>query len=422
MPALPFGLLAALTFSPAHPQASVVRGSAEAVVTVSVRNDSDLPVHLQAAPSGCDCTTLGLPTAAVDPHAAVPVTVRIRLYPAERGDLRRSAAFATDHEAGPFLLPVSIQIRDDRLIRLLRDPGLRPSHVARLRQGVGEPQTPDGAIGEAALWHQGKAKSLFLDEQRRGTDFYLQPGICTGDESAVTRGITILDFGFRQQAPDGSFPHVPDVTHGSEFFMEGAARGWLLLEEARDPAAPDVARRWQGPLTRLVDWFSSAKISMGRPDHDLYPFTHRYYARAAAYAEAGTLLGRNDWLHEADRYATLAVARQWPNGVNPEKGGPDAGYQIAGLLYAEYYAALAENPGQRQAVTGMLVKALDFLVAHTTADGEVVLPESTRMGKEKDREGVTKHVSYAAYAQVLIVGAELADRPDYRAVAARLKP
>ena len=62
-------------------------------------------------------------------------------------------------------------------------------------------------------------------------------------------------------------------------------------------------------------------------------------------------------------------------------------------------------------------RALDFLGTRTDAGGAVAAEGSTRVGKEKDREGVTKKFNYAAFAQVLVLGSKLTGRPEFEATA-----
>jgi len=314
-------------------------------------------------------------------------------------------------------LPAAALADPAALWAALRDPVLRPVDQFRLRQGWAEPRTPDGAIGAAALWVQGKAKAFYLDEQRRGTDFFLQPSLALGETAGLAPGISTIDFGFSQMGPDGSFSHIPDVTHATEFFLEGAARALLLLDAAHSPLAPATGARWRPQLSKLADWFLRPEIAEGHPDRDLHPFTHRYYARAAGLAEAAVVLGRPDLARAADHYAREGVARQRADGVNPERGGFDIGYQVAGLLYAEYYAFLCADPQLKQSVAAMSGRALDFLGTRTDAGGAVAAEGSTRVGKEKDREGVTKKINYAAYAQVLVLGSKLTGRPEFEATA-----
>jgi len=305
----------------------------------------------------------------------------------------------------------------DALLAALRDPLLREVHLFRLRQGEAEPQTPEGAIGAVAAWAQGKAPRFYLDEQRRGTDFYLQPGIALGDDAAVRRGLLILEFGFTRMAPDGSFPGIPDVVHSAEFFLEGTARALLLLRQAHAPESAAATAELGPKLDRLTRWFLRRDVAWKDPARDLYPFNHRYYARAAGLAQASVVLGRPDLMDAADEYARAGMKLQRPDGVNPERGGYDVGYQVAGLIYAENYAFVCRDPSLRASMAAMTGKALDFMLRRTDEGGAVSNGASTRVAKEKDREGATKKINYAAYAADLVLAADLTGRTEFRRVA-----
>lgn len=89
---------------------------------------------------------------------------------------------------------------------LAQDPFLAKALYSvpeRLASGIAD----DGAIGVNG--RVGAGQQMFIEEQRYGGDM-VQAGLATGDDALVRKGMTVIEWGFKQQAQDGSFPNTGD--------------------------------------------------------------------------------------------------------------------------------------------------------------------------------------------------------------------
>jgi hypothetical protein len=84
-----------------------------------------------------------------------------------------------------------------------------------------------GAIG---VNRSADSSQMFIEEQRYSGDV-VQTGLCTGDANLVNQGVKAMEWGFKQQARDGSFPRTGDPFHSVSMFVEGASRALLSLKE-----------------------------------------------------------------------------------------------------------------------------------------------------------------------------------------------
>src|SRR5580692_4601598 len=68
---------------------------------------------------------------------------------------------------------------------------------------------PDGSVSVNTLWEQGQSQKWFIEQQRYGGDF-VEAGACRGDDALIKEGLQMLDWGFKREAVDGSFPGTDD--------------------------------------------------------------------------------------------------------------------------------------------------------------------------------------------------------------------
>lgn len=224
------------------------------------------------------------------------------------------------------LLPAS-PIALEALPRMVR------SVYARVHLPRGE-AARTGAIGTNARYGTPGVK-LAIGPQRAGAP-YVAAGILNGRRDQVLAGRRIFDWGWARQTADGGFPDAHRFSVA--FFVVAQARSALMLLRSRW-AARDRAR-----ITALLPRLQAACRWMLRPDvaararYQESRFNHRDYATGAAFAFTDLLaraLGRPAQFQQAEADTLAAgLARQWPNGVNPELHGWDASYQSVGLMFA----------------------------------------------------------------------------------------
>ncbi|HVA92204.1 MAG TPA: hypothetical protein VNL71_20450, partial [Chloroflexota bacterium] len=90
------------------------------------------------------------------------------------------------------------------------------------------------------------------------------------------------------------------------------------------------------------------------------------------------------------------LARQWADGANPERGGPDSSYQMTGVVFAQYWVSYLPDHPLTPRIRAMVERALTWEASRVSAGGEVSAQGNTRTaGQEKARDGVVKSVAYS---------------------------
>lgn len=269
-------------------------------------------------------------------------------------------------------------------------------------------------------WDQAHQGAWYIEQQRYAFDAFVV-GVAHGRQDLIDRGRKILDWGFAQQRPDGSFD-CPDAFHSASFFIEAAAHAALLLQ-----ASPlgDANRDWiesvKPKLRAAARWMTEPKVEAAGRKHDR-PYAHRYYLDAAALGETGVLVGDPALVARSKSYIEEGLARQDASGFNPEKGGSDTSYHSVGLLFASYYYTLVADEGMRAELGPMLRKGLEWLRGRIREDGTVDQTGNTRtgFGQEIGRDGTPKRMSYGSAYRACYYWAMITRDPAWAATARRL--
>jgi hypothetical protein len=267
----------------------------------------------------------------------------------------------------------------------------------------------DGAYSAPNIaWDQsGRVGTKWFIDEQHWADDVVCAGIAQNDVSAIQRGLLMFAWGFAQQQSDGSFL-CTDQFHSTAFFVEGCAHACLMLEKS--PFAPTYAQQiktLKNQVLKSARWMNEPSVAAAAAITDA-PFTHRRYLNAAALGETGVLCNVPDLIRASASYITTGESQQWPNGVNPEKGGWDSSYQALGLKYAaRYYFVVAQS----QALLTMGVDGQNWETTMVLPSGAVSVVGNTRTGscQERDHLGNCKGVSYDSvyesyYAWYLISG------------------
>lgn len=261
--------------------------------------------------------------------------------------------------------------------------------------------TDSGAIGINADWEAKKRDKWFIENQRSGVDSIIA-GILWSDTKLIDRGLTALEWGFKQQEKDGSF-NCPDNFHSTSFFVEAVARSIRLIESSAFQQHYTSRTEAMKPgLLKATSW-------MIRPDNKIkgdknnQPYTHRRYLVAAALGEAGKVLHNEYLLALSWNYIKEAVSLQERDGVNPEKGGHDSSYQAVGILYAIRYLSAVAETKQSSELLPFIRKAVDWELSRIAPSGGINIDGNTRTGssQEKTRAGKIKEVNFQEVAQMI---------------------
>lgn len=304
------------------------------------------------------------------------------------------------------------------LLTLATDPLLSQvlyKHPDRLVSGI----APSGAVAVNAEWEKTKSGQYFIEEQRGGADL-VQAGVVLKDDALIKQGMQVLAWGFAQQGPGGDFPGTGDPLHSTSFFLEASSRAVLLLKAAHLAAYDPQIKEWTPKILAMARWMAKPDVWRKSREKTLDPYTHRFYLRAAALAEASAVTGERSLKSDANMYAHEGLTKQKPDGTNPEKGGFDVSYQVVGATFAYRYLTLCEDAQLREQIKAMAGKAVDGLVSKIAPDGTLSADGSTRTGQEESRSGKTKTLDYKSILQGLIFSDKLLHQAKYRVGAEKL--
>jgi hypothetical protein len=303
--------------------------------------------------------------------------------------LRVVARSEADTVAAP---PLTDLVRHPLLVRSL------------YRLSVTENFNDDGAAGANRKGYQ------WIEEQRQGAEWVLR-GRVQGRNDWVARGWKQLDWGLSRQQGDGGFGSK-DPFHSTSFFIEALARSCIL-----DPEGAN-ATRLDG-LARGAHWLMRPDIE-ARGVRGNLPYTHRRYILAAALGQSAQVTGVAAFRSKAVDWAQQGLALQRPDGTNPEKDGYDSGYQMVGVLMALRYLPVCTDPQLRARLRAMVQAAVRPELARLRPDGSVDPSGSTRIEKERARNGKIKDVPYGEIMQALVYGALEVPRPEWIEPAQRI--
>jgi hypothetical protein len=278
---------------------------------------------------------------------------------------------------------------------------------------------PSGAYGPNKQSETAKGR-WFIENQRWGAEA-ITAGIVNDDPRAIDRGLRIFEWGFAKQEKDGSFAH-PAAFHSAAFFVEAVARSLLHLQSSQ------YRNRFQGRIDAMrpkllltAKWMLSPGIEEEAIKEDVR-YTHRFYLNAAAMGFSGQLLQYEPLRAKAREYIQRGMRLQDESGFNPERGGPDTGYQGLGLIYAARYYSIEANGRLRPQLAAMATRATQWLSTKIRENGSVDSSSNTRTGDNAPpaRDGKKKAVQYYSMYKSLAYWGLLLEQPSLIASARRI--
>lgn len=275
---------------------------------------------------------------------------------------------------------------------------------------------PSGAVSVNADYERGMMRNWYIEQQRYGGNL-IQAGLAIKNMALVSQGQKVIAWGFAHQAADGSFAGTGDPFHSTSFFVEGAARSILLLDNAgvRDASMSE----WKHHLRAAARWMLKPDV-LQKGIANNAPYTHRRWLVAAALAESAAATGDHALMDAAKNFADDGLKLQQPDGANPEKGGVDISYHCVGLSFAARYYFVMDDAAMKARVAEMLRKGLDWVAARVDANGNVDLSGNSRTGVEIGHNGQTKKLDYVNVIQAFVYGAQILHDNKYQDIAARI--
>lgn len=274
-----------------------------------------------------------------------------------------------------------------------------------------------GAEGELGV-NRDPARPFFLSHQQNG-DLFVRAGIIRGSNRLIRQGLEAFSYGFRHQRPDGSFG--PIQTEEYAFFVQSVSHSLLLLEETR------FGTRHRDELRDFRKGVRAAVPHMVAPDawsafkERNASYTHTAYSVGTALAMAAKVSGDEDLRRRLERRAGRAVelglSRQREDGVNPELGGYDVRYQMAGLTYAQRWAVYFPKHPLTPAIRDMTRRGLKWMSSRVAPDGWIDWTGSTRACRETNTNGKPKTPGYGFAIRGFAYWGARTGRQDWRATA-----
>lgn len=252
---------------------------------------------------------------------------------------------------------------------------------------------PNGAYGPNI---SDPASSWFLEYQRAGAVDVLD-GILRRAHapSLIQLGLSIFHFGLARQAADGSFPGSAWPFHGTAMFLSEAAPALLALNASS--FAPEFATdlRWDTWRMHRAALFMVRSVG-GAGKIDDSTKDHRFYEAALALGATGLLAGDRTLVTWSRRYAWHGIHLEQRDGVMPEDGGHDSGYQAVGMVNASRYLELLATGHLRKALYAALQRGEAWELSRVRSDGSIDQTGDTRTldCRENDPTGHCKTVAY----------------------------
>jgi hypothetical protein len=232
---------------------------------------------------------------------------------------------------------------------------------------------PDGSYG--ANIHTGP-RSWFLEEQRAG-GLDVIAGVLRREPTLIDRGIKMFRFGLNRETAGGAFPGSTWPFHGTAMFMSEAGPALLVLQRSSYGQRYAAEIAWETARMRRAAYYMVRYVH--GPQHiDDTTKNHRLFEAAIALGSVGTLSGDTTLIAWSRMYAWRGIQMQWPNGVMPENGGHDSGYQALGMVTAERYLVLVASAQLRQALLNALRKGEAWELSRIRSDGSINQTGDTR--------------------------------------------
>jgi len=281
---------------------------------------------------------------------------------------------------------------------------------------VGESYEKLPPIGqEGQLGANLKRDTLYLPHQQHG-DLFVRAGIVRGDRELIEQGLSAFDYAFAGQSENGSFgPYQPETY---AFFVQSVAHSIGLLQGS--PYAAEYAgilldyeRRLKRASRHMIEpaaWKAFEKRNKS--------YTHSGYVMGTALGLTSRLTGSDKLKRRSRDAVRIALDNQRRSGVNPELGGYDVRYQMAGIVYAQRFTVYFPGGGLSSDVVDMIDSGLRWMKPRIDEDGYIDPGNSTRSCVEDNTNGEPKTPGYNfairgfAYWGALYDRGKLSERAD----------
>jgi hypothetical protein len=282
------------------------------------------------------------------------------------------------------------------------------------RYGHVDPGNAAGALGPNVT---APRNAWYIEEQRGGaTD--ITAGVIRNDPNLIATGLHIFHFGLARQAKDGSFPGTVWPFHGPAMFLSEAGPAMVMLQKSQ------YASQFAGEIAQQIPLMRKAAYAMvryvkgaGKIDDPLK--NHRRFEAAIALGSVGKLTHDNTLIQWSTKYAWQGIHMQHKDGVMPENGGHDSGYQALGMINASRYLELVATGSLYTSLYHALQIGEAWEIGRVKSDGSINQAGDTRTAgcKETNPEGRCKTVFYAPIYSALARWSAISGDAHYSDVA-----
>lgn len=241
----------------------------------------------------------------------------------------------------------------------------------------------------------------YVETQRAGAVDIIA-GVLHRNAAMIEEGLSMLRFALNRENGTGAFPGSAWPFHGTAFFLSDVAPALVFLKYSpmSDQFAADL--QWQTRRIRLAARHLISVVGgVGRIDDRTK--NHRFYEAALALGASGVLAGDAKLVRWSQPYLRTAMGMQRPDGVMPEDGGHDTGYQALGMVDAVRYLTLVAARSQQSTLRRTLQRGEQWELSRVRRDGTIDQSGDTRTTgcQERDTSGSCKTTFYATIANAL---------------------
>ena len=271
--------------------------------------------------------------------------------------------------------------------------------------------TTSGAFGENV---SAPPTAWFVEEQRAGATDVID-GVLRQDSALVAEGLRMFHYGLARESANGAFPGSAWPFHGTALFLSESGPALIVLAASPLGARFDNELQWEiGRMRRAARYMVRSVGSAGKIDDHVK--NHRYFEAAIALGAVGILADDPTLRQWSTLYAWQGIHMQRPNGVMPEDGGHDSGYQAVGMVHAMRYLELVAQGSLHRALFQALRRGVGWEMSRIGPDGTINQSGDTRTDgcKERNPEGQCKSVFYAPIYSALARWSVVTDNPVYQ--------
>lgn len=260
------------------------------------------------------------------------------------------------------------------------------------RYGQVDEGAPSGALGPNVT---APRSAWYLEEQRGGATDIID-GVFRDQPDLIALGLHIFHFGLARQAADGSFPGSAWPFHGTAMFLSEAGPSLIVLRQSSYASEFAAQLRWEIARMRKAA-YAMVRSVHGAGKIDDTAKNHRRFEAAIALGSVGNLANDSTLRTWSTVYAWQGIHMAHADGVMPENGGHDSGYQALGMIDATRYLELVAGGGLYRALYSTLQRGERWELSRVRSDGSINQAGDTRTAgcKETSPSGQCKTVFYA---------------------------